>query len=146
MEPLAYYHVIDEQTPNTLAEGVILPSGTFALSWRGTLHTHGTYPSLQRFQAIQSQMRDRAIRLQPTALTHSGQPRTFHLQRNEDWNGISGTGQVAIGFEFDHITVMQWLDSEGGTFWYDSPAQIERIHGHEGRTLIIRANLHAHRL
>lgn len=138
MEPLASYYVTDKHN-HRIAQGVILPSGAFAMYWFGDMTSHGTYPSLRRFKEIQSQMRGRAILPDPSPLTTNHLSRTFYLQRNEDWNGISGTGQVAIGFEFDHIAVLQWLDSEGGTFWYPSVNSLERVHGHEGRTVIVRA-------
>lgn len=72
--------------------------------------------------------------------TKSPQKKTFYLQRNQDWNGISGTGKVAIGFEFDRIAVLQWLGENGSTFWYESIEMVEHVHGHEGRTLIVRVN------
>ncbi|NEQ48586.1 MAG: hypothetical protein F6K11_00420 [Leptolyngbya sp. SIO3F4] len=73
-----------------------------------------------------------------SSLTVDGCSRTFYLQRNEDWSGISGTGLVAVGFEFDQLAMLHWLDQHGSTFWYESVAMVERVHGHEGRTIIAR--------
>ncbi|MEL6553702.1 MAG: hypothetical protein AAFQ63_09630 [Cyanobacteria bacterium J06621_11] len=130
-EPLEHFYVTCKG--ENVAEGVILPSGAFALSWLGKAHSHGTYPDLDVFRNIQSQMSGREIVATPTPM---GQ--TFYLQRNEDWNGISGTGKVAVGYEFDRITVLQWLGEKGSTFWYESVEQVEWVHGHEGRTVIVR--------
>ncbi len=116
------------------AEGVILPSGAFAMHWFGELSSHGTYPSLDVFRRIQAQMSGREI-----VRGDRTPERTFYLQRNEDWNGISGTGLVAVGFEFEQMAVLQWLSKNGSTFWYDSVAAVEHVHGHGGRTLVVRA-------
>ncbi|MEO0884928.1 MAG: hypothetical protein AAFY54_03215 [Cyanobacteria bacterium J06648_10] len=141
IQPLEHFYVTGEG--NRIAEGVILPSGAFALSWFGEGHTHGTYPSLDVFRQIQAGMSGREIvpgdRTFQDGQTHPpAAGRTFYLQRNEDYNGISGTGKVAIGFEFEQITVVQWLSAEGSTFWYKSVELVEHIHGHDGRTLVVR--------
>lgn len=119
---------------NSVAEGVILPSGAFAMVWLGNNSSHGTYPTLAVFQRIQAQMSGRQI-VAGDAIAR----RTFYLQRNEDWNGISGTGIVAVGFEFEGMAVLQWKGKNGSTFWYESVEAVEQVHGHEGRTLVLRA-------
>ncbi|MGB5913669.1 MAG: hypothetical protein WBG63_02305 [Phormidesmis sp.] len=137
---LAHFYVTSKGNP--VAEGVILPSGAFAISWFGTEHSHGTYPSLAVFQRIQAQMSGRKIvpggDLAAGERANSVRARTFYLQRNEDWNGISGTGRVAVGFEFEQVAVLQWLGKDGSTFWYESVEMVERVHGHGGRTVIVR--------
>ena len=120
---------------NRVAEGVILPSGAFALSWLGNAHSHGTYPRLDVFRRIQRQMSGREI-----VRGDASAERTFYLQRNDDWNGISGTGIVAVGFEFEGVAVLQWRGKEGSTFWYESVESVEQVHGHEGRTLVVRVH------
>jgi len=130
---LDYFRVVCKQS--TVAEGVILPSGAFALNWFGNVCSHGTYPSLEVFRRIQGQMSGREI-----VAGDGWAGRTFYLQRNEDWNGISGTGVVAVGFEFEDRAVLQWRGKEGSTFWYDSVEMVEHVHGHEGRTLVVRVN------
>ena len=50
--------------------------------------------------------------------------RTFHFERVEDVNGVSGVGRVAEGIEFsDGTVVVHW--------------QAESIHGHGGRTRLV---------
>ncbi len=136
MQHLNYFKVF--QNDEAIASGVKLPSGQFALSWYGHCHSHGMFPSFEVFTGMQDKRAGRAVKQMPAPVNAAGNARTFYLQRNEDWSGISGTGMVAVGFEFDHWTVLHWLDAEGSTFWYPSVAMVERVHGHEGRTLIVR--------
>lgn len=64
--------------------------------------------------------------------------RRFELHRIEDASGVSGTGVVAQGAEFDDgHCAMRWLTETASTALYDSAGDIERIHGHEGRTRIV---------
>ena len=63
--------------------------------------------------------------------------KTFHLNRLEDASGVSGTGIVAHGVEFqDGQCVLHWRDS-GSIGIYASLKKIEEIHGHQGRTLVV---------
>lgn len=65
--------------------------------------------------------------------------RTFHLQRDEDVSGISGTGRVAEGVEFsDGTVVIRWTagDRHSTVVWSDM-AGVEAIHGHGGATRIV---------
>lgn len=66
--------------------------------------------------------------------------RTFHLQRDEDETGISGTGRVAEGVEFsDGTVVVRWIVGEhhSTVVWPDMES-VAAIHGHGGKTKIIR--------
>jgi hypothetical protein len=64
--------------------------------------------------------------------------RRFHLQRDEDATGVSGCGVVAEGVQFtDGHCAMRWLTDTASTALYDSADDIERIHGHEGRTRVV---------
>lgn len=67
--------------------------------------------------------------------------RTFHLQRDEDETGISGTGIVAEGIEFsDGKVALRWCAGEHrSTVLWDSIASVEAIHGHEGKTRVVFA-------
>lgn len=69
-----------------------------------------------------------------------GTQRRFLLYRREDATGVSGTGSVAEGVEWCDGTVsMRWC-VEGkprGTTFYNSAAEVEEIHGHDGRTQIV---------
>lgn len=63
--------------------------------------------------------------------------RRFNLVRNEDESGVSGTGTVAQGTEFDDGTcAMRWLTAKASTAVYDSILDLEEIHGHGGKTVI----------
>lgn len=62
----------------------------------------------------------------------------FNLVRTEDVSQVSGLGTVAEGIVFsDGIAVLRWLTAGGSTGVYDSIEDLEKIHGHEGRTKII---------
>lgn len=64
--------------------------------------------------------------------------RTFELHRDEDVSGTSGTGRVAQGVEFDDgTTVLRWLTQYRSTAVYFNAADMERIHGHDGRTRVV---------
>lgn len=70
--------------------------------------------------------------------TGEGGVRTFSLIRNEDIHGISGTGRVAQGVEFDDGTcVLNWTTTHQSTGIYPNIAELEAIHGHEGRTVVV---------
>lgn len=65
--------------------------------------------------------------------------RTFILERNEDPTGVSGTGVVAEGVEFEDGTVaLRWCVGEHrSTVIWSSMKSVEAIHGHDGRTEIV---------
>lgn len=64
--------------------------------------------------------------------------RAFRLYRIEDVSGVSGTGIVAQGVEFDDGTAaLRWLTEYRSTVLYDSLDTLEKIHGHDGRTVVI---------
>ncbi len=70
-------------------------------------------------------------------------PIPFVLQRDEDETGISGTGVVAGGVLFpDGVVALRWY-SEWPTsvvFHDRGMDAVEAIHGHSGKTRIIRAD------
>jgi hypothetical protein len=64
--------------------------------------------------------------------------RRFHLQRNEDLTGVSGTGCVAEGVVFSNGWVaMTWLTEHISIVFYPSIKDVEAIHGHGGMTTIV---------
>jgi hypothetical protein len=64
--------------------------------------------------------------------------RTFHLHRLEDAPGVSGTGVVAEGTLYSNTkVVISWLTVHKSMAIYDSLAEMEAIHGHDGRTKIV---------
>ena len=65
-------------------------------------------------------------------------PRVFYLQRDEDVTGKSGVGRVAWGIQFpDGKAALRWNTPTASTCAYDSVADVEEIHGHEGRTRVV---------
>lgn len=62
--------------------------------------------------------------------------RTFNLVRHTDVSGISGTGVVAQGVEFNDGTVaMRWITGEHrSTVLWDDIESVVAIHGHGGAT------------
>ncbi len=65
--------------------------------------------------------------------------RTFDLYREEDVNGISGTGYVAEGAQFfDGSIAMRWCvpGKPHTTTIYHSVLDVIDIHGHDGRTVV----------
>ena len=64
--------------------------------------------------------------------------RVFHLERTTDVTGVSGTGKVASGVEFDDGTcVLRWETHTNSTVFYQSIEDLEKIHGHDGATLVV---------
>lgn len=64
--------------------------------------------------------------------------RRFHLERDEDVSGVSGTGITAYGIQFfDGTVVMRWDTLVCSTGLYDSIEDLERISGHGGATRIV---------
>ena len=62
----------------------------------------------------------------------------FHLRRNVDETGVSGTGRVAEGVVFaDGSAVLRWLSAHTSTAVYASINEVIAIHGHGGKTLIV---------
>ena len=64
--------------------------------------------------------------------------RRFHLVRHEDVSGCSGCGVVAEGVIWSggHVS-LTWLLAPYGETRYACLADVERIHGHEGRTQVV---------
>jgi len=65
--------------------------------------------------------------------------RTFHLHRDEDETGISGTGVVAEGVEFSNgYCALSWVGSSANSVTvYPNIKQLEAVHGHNGRTRLV---------
>jgi hypothetical protein len=63
----------------------------------------------------------------------------FWLNRQEDISGVSGTGIIAEGVVFSSgEAVLHWMTKMSSIAIYGSLADIEKIHGHDGRTIIVR--------
>ena len=62
----------------------------------------------------------------------------FELHRDTDEGGVSGTGVVAEGVQFKKgKVVISWLTEVSSCAFYDSIADVEKIHGHAGKTRIV---------
>lgn len=69
------------------------------------------------------------------------QPRLFHLQRDRDVSGVSGTGRVADGVLWPDGTVtIRWRGDRPSTVHWDALADAEAVHGHGGATRIVWAD------
>jgi len=69
--------------------------------------------------------------VRPLAATH----RRFELHRREDETGISGTGHIADGVEFEDGTcALRWRTEHRSTAIYPSFKDLLAIHGHDGKT------------
>ncbi len=63
--------------------------------------------------------------------------RRFVLNRIEDETGISGTGHIADGVQFDNLKcVLCWRTAISSVAVYDSIEILEDIHGHNGKTVV----------
>ncbi|MFH9977918.1 hypothetical protein ACH4ND_01395 [Streptomyces sp. NPDC017179] len=68
-------------------------------------------------------------------------PRLFHLQRDHDVSGVSGTGRVADGVLWSDGTVaVRWLGDRPSTVHWDRLDDALAIHGHGGATRIVWAD------
>lgn len=130
---LETFCLVEIDTKKCIAEGCILPDGQAAIAWKNR-EIYGCYPNFELFKSIQMRLGFRDV-----IFEISDSLKTFHLLRNEDATGISGTGIVAKGCYFENIkiAVLQWMTEYASTFWYPSIQSIEDWHGHEGRTEII---------
>lgn len=61
----------------------------------------------------------------------------FDLIRREDETGISGTGRVCEGVQFSSgRVVMARLTGTNSITIFDSIEDVEKIHGHDGKTVV----------
>jgi hypothetical protein len=64
--------------------------------------------------------------------------RLFHLVRDKDISGVSGTGIVAEGVEFTNgFVCLTWLTTHHSIVIYPNIKEVEAVHGHEGSTKIV---------
>lgn len=65
--------------------------------------------------------------------------RVFHIIRDEDESGVSGTGLVAEACEFsDGTVIVRWRGDQPSTNIYNNFKQVENIHGHGGKTRLVK--------
>lgn len=64
--------------------------------------------------------------------------RTFRVVRHVDVSGVSGTGTVAEGVEFDDgQVVICWLSKYHSIGVFDNLLCLQKIHGHNGDTEVV---------
>lgn len=64
--------------------------------------------------------------------------RRFFLLRIEDVSGVSGTGKVAEGVEFENgMVALSFSSAYPHTNVYANMRAVEEVHGHEGATKIV---------
>lgn len=64
--------------------------------------------------------------------------RLFHLVREEDISGVSGTGVVAEGIEFTNgMCAVGWLGSTPSVNIYQNMKCVNAVHGHGGATRVV---------
>ncbi len=70
--------------------------------------------------------------------------RLFELIRTEDPTGVSGTGVIAEGVEWeDGTATLRWLGKLKSVAHYDRLADVIAIHGHGGSTRVRFTGLEA---
>lgn len=63
--------------------------------------------------------------------------RRFVLNRKEDECRVSGTGLIAEGIQFSSgRCAIVWLTETPSVDIYDSIADVEKVHGHGGKTVV----------
>lgn len=66
----------------------------------------------------------------------------FHLDRIEDESGVSGCGRVAEGVVFANgKCALSWLTAHTSIAVYDNIETLDKIHGHNGKTLVVMDDL-----
>ncbi|MEE8113633.1 MAG: hypothetical protein V3T23_04705 [Nitrososphaerales archaeon] len=64
--------------------------------------------------------------------------RRFKVRREEDESGVSGTGVVAQGVEFDDGSVaMRWLSYKATVTFFSNIKHLKDLHGHSGKTKVV---------
>lgn len=62
----------------------------------------------------------------------------FQLHRHRDVSGVSGVGIVAEGIVFTTgLVAMSWLSDKHCVAMYEDIETVERIHGHDGATVVV---------
>lgn len=65
-------------------------------------------------------------------------PRRFYLYRGEDETGISGTGVVADGVQWqDGTATLKWLGEHSSEVSWRAMPDVVHIHGHGGKTMVV---------
>ena len=64
--------------------------------------------------------------------------KNFELHRDQDVSGVSGTGKVAQGIEFDNgKCAMAWLTEFTSVAVYENIEHLKQIHLHNGATRLV---------
>lgn len=86
-------------------------------------------------KAAKKQKADAPLTRVTTIRTEVPVLKQFYLRRKDDESGISGTGIVATGVMYPSgMCIMEWLTPVKSIGHYHSIADLEAIHGHNGKT------------
>ena len=69
---------------------------------------------------------------------HVNSIKEFYLKRDIDETGISGVGVVGRGVVLPSgVAIMEWQTPSGSINIYRNLRQIEKVHGHGGKTVLV---------
>ena len=107
-------------------------------SYRHTL-VEGLPPALR--ERVQARLASERKEQEKSNPTKPPKMRRFHLNREVDESGVSGTGVVAVGVILPSgKAIIEWTTTQAGVPGlgiYDDIAGLEKIHGHGGATEIV---------
>lgn len=64
--------------------------------------------------------------------------RRFYLERSTDASGVSGTGKVCEGCQYDTgWCALVWLTEKSSMSFYPDIETLDMIHGHNGMTKVV---------
>lgn len=76
-----------------------------------------------------------------TSINTSGPTTPFYLFKIKDHSGVSGDGVVAVGTIMPSgKAVMEWLGEHKSENFFDNIEQLQKIHSHEGDTILVIGN------
>jgi len=88
-----------------------------------------------RRSTCRSDIKGKPMTIKPNHIPSNSLMRRFVLIRAEDFNGVSGTGEVAEGTVFSSgLAVIRWLREPYAMGVYQTLDDVISVHGHEGRT------------
>lgn len=115
------------------AHGAVFPSGLVALEWTSAIKTLAFYDNVEQVKEFVC-----ADHKDLTFIVEFRLLKEYILQRNEDFSGVSGTGEVAIGIVLPSGKgIHEWTRYIKSINIYPNIESVEHIHGHEGRTKVV---------
>jgi len=126
------------ESGQTVAQGVRFRDGTVALRDEADEVT-ATFPSTDALMHSRTWADATVFLTLSDAFDSSAYPtRLWHLHRDEDLSGMSGTGVVAEGVQWpDGQVAYRWTTDPSTTQLASSVEDVEHIHGHGGKTRVV---------